>query len=197
MIAGVPARKKGVSFISFFVVRIFFSEFVVPGFCFSVSLHRCFFCLSVLFFSRFTGTLLHTDSVTRRSWYKQTLLHTNAFTHRPLYTKTPLHTNTLTHKCFYTQTLLYTDPVTHRLLYTHRRFYTQTLSLSDPFTHRLLCAQEGLHTNTFTHIQFHTPTLSHTISHFFVVFPMIFTKTARYHDATNNTRYLIFSWHFP
>ena len=36
----------------------------------------------------------------------------------------------------------------------------------------------------------------HAWSHFFMVFPMRFTKTPQYHDATNDTCYLIFSWHF-
>ena len=85
--------KKEMLWISFFVVTFLFLDFVVPGFCFFASL---LFCLSVLFFSRFTGTVLHTDSVTRRSWYKQAF-YTKAFTHKPLYTKTPLHTNILTH----------------------------------------------------------------------------------------------------
>ena len=35
------------------------------------------------------------------------------------------------------------------------------------------------------------------LSPFFMVFPMNFTKTARYQDATNNTRHLIFSRYFP
>ena len=37
----------------------------------------------------------------------------------------------------------------------------------------------------------------HALSLFRMVFPMKFTKAAQYHDATNNTRYLIFSWYFP
>ena len=37
----------------------------------------------------------------------------------------------------------------------------------------------------------------HALSHFFMVFPTNFTKTARYHDATNDTRYLFFEWYFP
>ena len=36
----------------------------------------------------------------------------------------------------------------------------------------------------------------HALSNFFMIFPMKFATAAQYHDATNNTRYLIFSCYF-
>ena len=68
----------------------------------------------------------------------------------------------------------YRDRVTHGLC------YTKTLVQTDAFTQTLL------HTNPFTKRLRYTQTLWHTF----------ITKTAQYHDATNDTRSLIFSWYF-
>ena len=69
----------------------------------------------------YTQTLLHTDTLTHRSFFTQMLLHTDPLTHRCLYTQTLLHTNTFTQRPFYTQKLLHKDA------FTYRHFYTQTL----------------------------------------------------------------------
>ena len=73
-----------------------------------------------------TQTLLHTDTFTHKSFYKQTLLHRCTSTHRKPFT----------HRCFYTQRLLHTEDCTHRSFYT------------EAFTHRHLYTQKHLHTHT-------------------------------------------------
>ena len=45
--------------------------------------------------------------------------------------------------------------------------------------------------------QYHDATNDTRYLTFFMVFPMKFTSTAQYHDATNDTCYLIFSWYLP
>ena len=48
-----------------------------------------------------------------------------------------------------------------------------------------------------TAAQYHDATNNTRYLVFSWYLPMKFTKAAQYRDATNNTRYLIFSWYFP
>ena len=160
---------------------------------------------------------LYTKKLVQTAAFKQTLLHTNPFTLRHHYTQTLWHTTAFTRRPCYTRTLLHTDSCTHTDAFTHRPCHSQTLLHTDSCAHRKVYTQTPLHTYSFTHPHFHTQSLiirgisheichcssvpwcykKHTLSHCFMVFPMKFATAAQYHDATNITRYLIFSWYFP